>query len=542
MTTSNNVSMPNTTMYYPLDLRTDSVEEWVAGLPLANLGETCRLVFTSLTDIGAAELPALQRFKTLELLRDTVHYLTNELKKRFIGSAFPLPEKSRRAAALLCEIQIEMARAYRTTAQQLLAQTILRQDLDTLVAALYRSLFYYGQSWLAMYQTYRQPEPRHWRQIYELYATAERMALHLSPVKSRPKENGVSNISTMFKHILLLNLADPLRLTQQEMAATDLLLDGTASQSELLTSPDINASPAAFVADLERDAAPSRLLYSDAPINESCRLLDTAALIHTLRGLLADAAADTSLVLQIPEPAAKPPRNLLQRLLASWGATGKRGFTRLPYRSRATIKFGLSASHEAVAGPATDRRSALHAADYHCDVLNESAAGACLHWDCKGTPRVRVGELITLRHADTAASDGGIGVVRWMQDSANAGIYFGIQLLVPSATPVTLRFAGEGEADRDYLKGLLLPPLPPHETAHTLLTPAFLYRQGDVVSVRGMREAEQRIKLTRAIESTQAYTRFHFESLGATRQNETQEKKPEPRPDDNKLDSIWSGL
>lgn len=541
---TNNVSTLNAAIYYPLDLRSDSVEEWVAGLPLANLGETCRLIFASLTEINGAEFSSTQRFKALESLRETLQYLINALKQRFIGNALPLPEKSRRVATLLCEMQFEMARGYQITAQQLLTQTGIRQDIDVLVAALHRSLYYFGETLLGTYQTYRHPQAQHWRHIYELYDEAERKALHLSALKDKLKGGATTNVSKMFKHILLLSLADPLRLTQQEMAATYLLLEKTADQCQLYPATDANVSPAAFVVDLNNNAPPARLLFSEISFNESCRLLDATALSHTLRGLFTDAVPDNLLPTQIPDQSAnKLPRSLVQRLLISWGLTAKRSFTRMPYRSKATVKFGLSASHETAATGSTESEFPTHAAgEHYCDILNESAAGACLHWAAKESPRVRIGELITLHHTDGAPSNGGIGVVRWMRHSPGKGVSFGIQLLVPSAIPITLRLADKGAADRDYLKGLLLPPLPAHKTTQTLLTPAFLYRQGDIVSVRGIEEREQRLRLIRAVESTQVYTRFQFEVLSAVRENAHEEEKPAVRQRETKFDSIWSGL
>src|SRR3569833_1808199 len=104
-------------VYHPLDIHTDVVEEWVAALPLANLGETCRLIFTSLTAINAADAAVAQRFKALEHLRDTLRYLDNVLTRRYAGTAFPLPTKTRKVAVLLGEMQLEMAKGYQAGAR-----------------------------------------------------------------------------------------------------------------------------------------------------------------------------------------------------------------------------------------------------------------------------------------------------------------------------------------------------------------------------------------------------------------------------------------
>lgn len=541
MPTMNESSPIRADGYHPLDLHRDAVEEWVAGLPLANVGETGRLLFTSLRDINAAELTVAQRYAMLEMLRATVHYLSNALKQRFLGTAFPLPDKPRKIAHLLRELQLEMAKGYRLAAHQLLLQGNERQDGGVLAAALQRSLYYFGQSFLTAYQVYGNPEPAHWREIYRLYTEAERRAVHLNVVRDRFKQrSGMTTIGHTFKQILLLTLADPLRLTQTEMTATYRLLETTADQCRLHTTSETIESPA-FMIDLQGETPPVRLLYNDIPVRDTCRWVDTAALLHSVRILLTEAASDQNLfIAQATEASGeKLPRNLLQRLLVSWSTGGKRVFTRLPYRSTATVRFGLSAGHEAAGEQRQNAIVATRGASGHCEIVNESAAGACLYWTGDKIPRVRVGEIVTLHHT-SVDTQGGIGVVRWLSQPSGKGVFFGVQMLVPSATPIALRLSDQDETERDYLKGLLLPPLPPRESTQTLLTPAFVYRSGDVVSIRWPDQTEQRYRLTRAVESTQVFTRFYFEPLAAM--SEEEEPPLSSKRREGNLDSAWSGV
>jgi len=530
-------------VYHPLDIHTDVVEEWVAALPLANLGETCRLIFTSLTAINAADAAVAHRFKALEHLRDTLRYLDNVLTRRYVGTAFPLPAKTRKVAVLLGEMQLEMAKGYQAIARQILLQNGLRQDADTLVAALHRGLYYHGQALLTGYQIYQSPTAQQWREIYGLYKDAERMALQLSPVKDSFKNGSpITTVSDMFKHILLLALADPLRLTQQEMIAAYLLLEQTAGQSQLYTTTDYHDAGVVFTVDLDSDSPPVHVLFNGTAPTPTSRVLDPTALGHSLRGLLTDASQDSSINLATGAEMtpAKLPRPLLQRLLAAWGATAKRGFTRSTGAGAVTVQFGLSASHEAAEGAyaAEAYSSSQSTVSYRCDVVNESAVGACLSLQVGDSPRVRVGELLTVRHDSGGTGHWGIGAVRWLSQAADH-IRFGIQMLVPSAAAITLRLADKAEGERDYLKGLLLQPVPPRETAETLLAPAFVYRAGDIVAVRDADRQERRCRLVRALESTQVYSRFQFEPLAG---EELEADQPAPSRREREFDSVWSGL
>ena len=77
----------------------EAVEAWIANLPLANVDETCRLVFNFLVELNTKELPLQQRFKVLELFRRPNQYLSDALKRHFVGAPFPLSGKANKAAA-----------------------------------------------------------------------------------------------------------------------------------------------------------------------------------------------------------------------------------------------------------------------------------------------------------------------------------------------------------------------------------------------------------------------------------------------------------
>ncbi len=530
-----------------LDIRSDSAEEWVAALPLANLGETCRLIFASLTQMNSTDASATQRFKALEPLRAPVHYLRDALRRRYTGVAFPLPEKAHRIAQLLREIQLEIAEGYQRVATQILAQNGLRQDLDTLISALHRALYYHGQALLTSYELYEEVGGQRWQEIYTLYLEAERKSLHLGVVKDAFKQgDNHTSVSDMFKQILLLALADPHRLTQHEMSTVYTLLEKWAGQCQLYSVTDFNEPPGMFVVDLSSDTPPTYLLYNSVQAHASTRLLDTTALSHGLRGLLAQANQDISLASarnnhDLKEIALS--RELLKRLLLSWGYTSKRGFSRSEQATTRAITFGLSASHEAVYPHLINNVRPFQAARNNpkvtCQIINESANGTCLRWDAGNAALARVGELIAVYHSDGGVETVGIAVIRWLKCHGDGNVDFGVQMLVPSATPVTVRLSDAREVDRDYLKALLLPALPRDEVGETLLTPAFLYRPGDIVSVN-TEQGERRYRLVRAVEGTQAYTRFQFAPLTESLEEPVTEASEPPRR--KNFDSVWSGL
>ncbi len=539
MQTSANNTVSQSGIQHLLDIRRDDPDEWAAGLPLANLGETCRLIFSSLTQMRGVDVPATQRIKALESLRSPVRYLRDALRRRYTGTAFPLPEKNRKIAQLLREIQLEMAGAYHQAVSTLLGQNGLRQDVDGLVTALHRALYYHGQSLLTSYELYEEVDGARWRTIYTLYLEAERKAMHLGVVKDPLKQgDGNTSVSDVFKQILLLALADPHHLTQHEMNTTYTLLESWAGQCQLYTLTDFNEPPGVFVMDLDGDAPPAYLIYNTVRQQSTTRMLDTTALSHSLRGLLTQAGQDHMLAPARANTQKETySRDLLRRLLLSWGHSSKRVFSRAGQTDSVVVIFGLSASHQAVNEHRAGAPYAMSGAT--CRIINESATGARLRWEGGEAARVRVGELIAVRHGDDGGSENlGIGVIRWLKSQAGRSVDFGMQMLVPSATPIKVRLADSGETERDYLKAFLMPIVPPQDSVETLMTPAFLYHPGDIISVK-TGETERRLRLGRAVEGTQAYTRFEFTTL-AEALEETEDDVARIRK--KEFDSVWSGL
>ena len=79
-----------------LDSRTKNIEQWIADLPKANVGETARRVFEILIATNQLHYSPQVRYKFLEALRAPVQYVTEALRKHFVGVSFPLPEKSQK--------------------------------------------------------------------------------------------------------------------------------------------------------------------------------------------------------------------------------------------------------------------------------------------------------------------------------------------------------------------------------------------------------------------------------------------------------------
>ena len=84
------------------------LKKWLANLPHANMGEMTRLIYSAVRDLNRQTMPNKYRVEDMELLRETVRNIFNNLEKHFINRTLPLPEKSQKIVnlnqALLQEI------------------------------------------------------------------------------------------------------------------------------------------------------------------------------------------------------------------------------------------------------------------------------------------------------------------------------------------------------------------------------------------------------------------------------------------------------
>jgi len=508
------------------DIRPSAVQNWVANLPLADVSKTCGLVFNALAETNTRSLPPQQRFNLLEVMREPVHYLIDALSRHLAGTGLPLAPQMAKIGALLHGLQREIAKGYQRITQELLDLDRMHQDFTLLAQAMQRALCYYGQALLTGYQAYRPVMPGLWGTIHGLYEGAERKGVARSVIKdfySGPDR--VVSVESQYKQILLLALADPLRLGQGDMERLARLLGPWAGSCRLYSAGGPPIPDDACIVDLASDRPPVRRPYAgDMTPSPNVRWLDTTALVEDLRR---GATRPPPELFQIPlarsAAAERLWLTLVRRLLTAWGTESKRGFTRKE-GGLAAMQWvsGLSGSHSLLsdeengqlevpfafgqrAPRALPRRSSAREDVVNSAmIINESANGACLRWVDALPGRVRVDEVLALRQPHQ--QHWGIGVVRWLKTLNNRGLELGVELLGPEVIPVMVRHH-EGGNEPDDLKSLYLPEVGALRQPASLLVPTLFFQPGDVVTLQMARQAH-RLRLEVAVESNRVYTRF----------------------------------
>lgn len=577
------------------------MKSWLGNLPLANVGEATRQIYTALLEMNGQDLPATQRFKALELMLPALESLNGELKKHFVGQALPLSDKQATVARLTRDLAAEMATGYKIVAVEQASLNILQQDRKVLVNSLYRATQLLGSVLLRCYQAYMSYPRGLWSELHALYAYAsahklDSQAIHVGDGAATAEVT----LGNLYKQTLLLALACPYRLRHGVVEQVFRTLRAWAPVCRL--EPDSGLPDTLFIVDLDSDQPPLYRNLGQTQDKGRRLALATDRLAETVRDALAELRGT-----------GKSPHKLsastLRRLMLAWGVMPRRRFSRTRDHAQIIAATGLSAIHYFLSGEAAfnntpdgisfqelpagrlgvkagrgteirdleprgslrRRKADQHDKDFRLEgarrtstteeavaraaagmridrsfntqswkMVNVSAGGYCLLWDNPETTRAQVGELVGIREqSDPDTFHWRLGIVRWMKSVEKRGLELGIQMLSPGAAAIS---AGTDKCkDRDCLvRGLLLPEIASINQRSSLLLPSPPFLLGSTARIE-MNGRSLLVRLTKLVENTGSFAQFQFSTLSESASAPSSDQTAKPARF-RELDDIWDIL
>lgn len=319
------------------DTRPHKIEDWIAALPMGSTGETARLIFTALREINRLEISAKDRLKALEEFSGPVQEITKVLKKHFVNQNLPLSPKGQKIAELAIQLHSEMALGYKAVVASILGKAFSLPHNASLTTAIYRAIRYLSNVLLFSYELYIQHPENVWLQIHRLYLYAEERKLLNNSLREQRADDSVitSSISDIYKHAVLLALANPYSLRQKVTDALYNALDDWSQHGKILRLDEFTQDEPAFTINLNTDSAPGYFRENGNSNPEYCRHVDTSALTRIISEIFAGKGE---------VPMGIPP-DTLKSLLNTWRGQSQRAFTRKAKSNQISITLGLSATH-----------------------------------------------------------------------------------------------------------------------------------------------------------------------------------------------------
>ncbi|OZB14133.1 MAG: GTPase [Marinobacter sp. 34-60-7] len=580
------------------DTTSKAFRTWIEQLPMANIGEVSRQLYHAIIEINQLFLPPQQRMQFLEIVRDKIHFVCNELSRHFLGLAIALPEKQRKIANLTQALQLHLAGGYKLCLLEFLDSGSIEKNRKPVATAIHRAISELAATIVRAHQLYCPSPPQSWLECHRLFRFAYRNKLVDQDVDDDTlTHRRSSTVADSYKRMLLLGCARPNQLRQAELTQVYSLFETWTTYTHC--SPEIQGE-SLFVVNMEKDHPPIyRSLLENRPGEESFGF-DT----RDVSGQLADYLHQRRNQTPANNPLAIAPNiseNLLTHLSQALGILAKRNFNRIASQGTLEICVGLTATHYYVAGnkgfsefvqgneaepqdegnlfirnanrkadawagahdaaPGDDR---LHSADtpinfrsstgshnmpgadrnqprsHHALLINTSPGGYCAAWESNAPTALQAGEILGVR--EQSSHPWSIAVVRWLRQVRNQGTQIGIELLAPSAAPCAVRLIQKVGNSSEYLRGLLLPEISVVNQAATLITPRLPFQTGSRITLLHDGREDQGM-LLKKVSATGSISQFELklrspEILPGDNQNPP--SAPGSREDE--FDSLWPSL
>jgi len=317
--------------------RPKQVEAWVDALPMANIGECARQIYTTLREMNRLIIAPQDRFKSLEALRPPLFVVTEALKKHYTRQNLPLSPKNQKIAELAIQLNSEMAIGYKSVIEDTLAKSFSRLKMKSIGVNIHRAMHYLSSVLLCAYQIYIHHPENTWLELNRLYLFAEENQLHDKLIKDSVAESDTlgSTIEDNYKQILLLALANPYGLRQHITEAVYNALLDWAPYCRILPFDVCRETEGCTSINLNSDAAPGFFCDDGGSNPIFCRNVDTTEMTRIVSNSILPQGSSSGGI----------PEEVLKRLALTWSGKSRRAFSRTASNHEITITLGLSATH-----------------------------------------------------------------------------------------------------------------------------------------------------------------------------------------------------
>jgi hypothetical protein len=262
----------------------ESAKQWAHGLPLTNVALVCETVQGQLRALSAAALPARERARIAEVLRDLIAYLHTELARRYAGKGQPAVDREFEAAAHAIALWQGLWEQYSACLKPLLEGD---PELAGVKPKILQRGVYVGKQLVLVHGLARQTVPSAiWHELHAYFRLAEMLECAVTAVSDDliPNAVGISCYST-YSHALLLGLADPCAMTVKQIELTDRWLAMWARKIFPYAQQRESEGPVVLV-DLDGGAGATLAPSVPQGASASMRFGDPAKLAPRVRGRL----------------------------------------------------------------------------------------------------------------------------------------------------------------------------------------------------------------------------------------------------------------
>ncbi|MDD2833392.1 MAG: hypothetical protein PHD12_05205 [Methylotenera sp.] len=472
--------------------------------------------------LNRQKISSTQRIQALDCYLILIQQTVDVLAQSYAQSLLPLHEQAKTAAFAAENLWQELGYGYKLVLIDIQNQLIKLGTDKSSAHAIQRAIQALAEQALVNYQTYQIPPEFIWSDLHQLYLCAVQLGIHHHqnhedtpqpiPAKKDSYSRFIKSIEDVYKHAMLMSLAQPQHLTQQEIKRVAEYLAHHVQQARITAIETLDNTPGVFIISLNSSAPPTPYTkQKKAPNPVSDVLLHTIDLVRNIHQDLNKLQnnllpSDGSIA---AEDNLQDYTGLLTYLIKNWGLAPKRIFTRATKNGEIELIAGIESIQKLTSHAATDRllknptAMPAHLTPSRWKVLNMSANGMSIRRHHTAEKNISVGELIAIRAK--SETHWAIGLVRWANCGTRDRLDIGVQLIAPFARNA-LTHTLEQDASHEVL---LLPEIPTIKQAATIIAPSGVYQPAQKCMMTHD-SIKTHIQLTKVIERTQAIERFEF--------------------------------
>jgi hypothetical protein len=197
-----------------------SCTAWLAQFQLTNLRQAHGQLLTQLTEFNRYPMPGLERFHTLEALRETLAHIQEDMAKKLVAKALPLGEHELMIFVAIIQLWQAMVTGYQRCLQAYVAGDKKLADMGAMLCE--RCLQYSGSGIFEHLRSGYECNPKFWYQLHDLYAFAEAQGFQEVDVPDALNRYvAASSCRSLYVKMLLACYARPSELSRTQLKLLD---------------------------------------------------------------------------------------------------------------------------------------------------------------------------------------------------------------------------------------------------------------------------------------------------------------------------------
>ena len=265
------------------ETRPNKINEFIQNLPFGDPIRAATDLAEEIQIINSQKVAFANRLNALELYRPAAIQIYQNLVPHFSNASLPISKSEMAFAKAAEQLWQEFAYGYKSALVDLQNKILnLNNDRSTALVV-QRAIHALKEITLVHYLVYRTPSATLWSEMHQLYFCALHQGAYKLVVADSLAANNESSVDSVYIQVLLMALANPHHLANQDILKTEAYLTKIAGDAELRALGMIDNPTGIFLVELDGDKPPMPYTKNkDIPNGDTDILLVTIRLARRI--------------------------------------------------------------------------------------------------------------------------------------------------------------------------------------------------------------------------------------------------------------------